>query len=157
MKRLFCVIGCVFLAATLSACQNMNKQDVGTLTGAAVGGLVGSQFGSGTGQIVAAVGGAIVGGFIGGQIGKSMDQTDRLQMQQALNNTRTGSSKAWSNPDTHARYRVRPTKTYKKPSGQYCREYTTSAVIAGKSQQMYGTACRQPDGSWKVISSRSAR
>ncbi len=156
MKRLFYIIGCVFLAATLSACQNMNKQDVGTLTGAAVGGLVGSQFGSGQGQIVAAVGGAILGGFIGGQIGKSMDRTDRLEMQQALEGTRTGSSKSWRNPDTRTRYRVKPTKTFKRRSGQYCREYTTTATVAGKTQQMYGTACRKPDGTWKVVSSRNA-
>lgn len=155
MKRMFYIIVCIFLAATLSACQNMTKQDVGTLTGAAVGGALGSQFGKGTGQIVAAVGGAVLGGFIGGQIGKSMDQTDRLQMQQALENNRTGSTTSWTNPDTHTRYRVRPTKTYKKPSGQYCREYTTNAVIAGKTQQMYGTACRQPDGTWKVISTKN--
>lgn len=156
MKKMFYMIVCIFLAATLSACQNMTKQDVGTLTGAAVGGALGSQFGGGTGRIVAAVGGAVLGGFIGGQIGKSMDQTDRLQMQQALENNRTGNTTSWTNPDTHARYRVRPTKTYKKPSGQYCREYTTSAVIAGKTQQMYGTACRQPDGTWKVISTKNA-
>lgn len=33
----------------------------------------------------------------------------------------------------------------------YCREYTTQTTIAGKRQQTYGTACRQPDGSWRII------
>lgn len=33
----------------------------------------------------------------------------------------------------------------------YCREYQSSANIAGKTQKTYGTACRQPDGSWRII------
>lgn len=33
----------------------------------------------------------------------------------------------------------------------YCREYTTETVIAGKRRPTYGTACRQPDGSWRII------
>lgn len=145
----------VMLSVSLVGCQDMSKQQVGTLTGGAIGGLVGSQFGGGTGQIVAAVGGAILGGFIGGAIGQSMDRQDRMEMQMALEKTQTGGTRRWSNPDQHASYRVRPTKTYQRPSGQYCREYTTTADIAGKKQQMFGTACRQPDGTWKNISSRS--
>ncbi len=31
-----------------------------------------------------------------------------------------------------------------------CREFTRDIQIGGKVQQGYGTACRQPDGSWKV-------
>lgn len=32
----------------------------------------------------------------------------------------------------------------------YCREYQRSATIGGTLQQMYGTACLQPDGSWRI-------
>lgn len=34
--------------------------------------------------------------------------------------------------------------------GQYCREYTQTMTIAGKTQKGFGTACLQPDGSWKL-------
>jgi hypothetical protein len=34
----------------------------------------------------------------------------------------------------------------------YCREYTTTATIDGKSQQTVGTACQQPDGRWQIVS-----
>ena len=37
-------------------------------------------------------------------------------------------------------------------SGRYCREYTTEAVVGGRTKQVYGTACRQPDGSWQLVS-----
>jgi len=38
-------------------------------------------------------------------------------------------------------------------SGRYCREFLQEVTVAGKAEQAYGTACRQPDGSWEVISS----
>lgn len=38
-------------------------------------------------------------------------------------------------------------------SGRYCREFQHEVTIAGKKERAYGTACRQPDGSWEVISS----
>jgi len=36
-------------------------------------------------------------------------------------------------------------------SGQYCREYQSTTVINGTPQPMYGTACLQPDGSWRIV------
>ncbi|MBM3487164.1 MAG: hypothetical protein FJX67_11125 [Alphaproteobacteria bacterium] len=33
----------------------------------------------------------------------------------------------------------------------YCREFQREVVIAGVPQQAYGTACWQPDGSWKFV------
>ena len=35
-------------------------------------------------------------------------------------------------------------------SGQ-CREYQTTTVIGGTPQQAVGTACLQPDGTWRII------
>lgn len=40
---------------------------------------------------------------------------------------------------------------YQAQSGQYCREYQSQANIAGRMQYGYGTACLQPDGSWRVV------
>jgi hypothetical protein len=33
----------------------------------------------------------------------------------------------------------------------YCREYTRQIVIDGEEQMAHGTACRQPDGTWRII------
>jgi hypothetical protein len=35
----------------------------------------------------------------------------------------------------------------------YCREYSRTVTIGGKKQESYGTACMQPDGSWKIAGS----
>lgn len=47
-------------------------------------------------------------------------------------------------------YPVAPTWGDDTDGGRYCREYTATAVIAGREQQIYGTACRQPDGPWEL-------
>ena len=36
-------------------------------------------------------------------------------------------------------------------SASQCREYNSTTVIGGVPQQMVGTACLQPDGSWRII------
>ncbi|MGE5537515.1 MAG: hypothetical protein ACM30I_02785 [Gemmatimonas sp.] len=40
---------------------------------------------------------------------------------------------------------------YRTSDGRYCREYTTTTVVAGVPRSSYGTACLQPDGSWRIV------
>jgi surface antigen len=149
MKKLT-VVACCF-TVLLTGCAPLNNEGVGTISGGVVGGLLGSQFGGGSGKVMAAAGGALLGAYLGGQIGKSMDKVDRMEMQRALETAPTGRAIVWSNPDNGNRYTVKPTRTYYH-SQQPCREYITKAIIGGKSEQIYGKACRQADGSWRVIS-----
>lgn len=147
-KYIIAWIACL-LSFSLVGCDTMSKQDVGTVTGGAVGALVGSQIGGGTGRSVAIATGAIAGAMIGGNIGRTMDRQDRLYMYNALEGAPTNRSTTWRNPDSGNQYTVIPTRTYQS-RGTYCREYTTKAVINGRQQTIYGKACRQPDGSWKA-------
>jgi len=162
MKKLMMIMMVGALSISLLGCQNMTKQDVGVITGGAIGGLIGSRFGGGNGQVLASVGGAIAGAAIGGMIGHSMDKTDRLEMQQALEDNKTNQVTRWKNPDNGATYTMKPTKTYYPKKRHYkhrrtvkapgpCREYHMTATVGGKKQQVYGKACRQADGSWKVV------
>jgi len=138
------------LFVTLAACTTSpSKQDIGTVTGGVIGGVLGSQVGQGHGRDAAIIAGAIAGAFVGGAIGKSMDETDKLKTTQALENSPTGDSSTWRNPDTGNRYTVTPTHTYETASGP-CRDFTTEAVIDGRKETVYGKACRQPDGTWKA-------
>ena len=93
--------------------------------------------------------GAVAGAVIGGNIGRNMDETDRMKTQQALEPTRTGAPAQWRNPDSGNQYTVVPTRTYQAAQGP-CREYTMDAVIGGRTEKVYGTACRQADGSWRT-------
>ncbi len=40
--------------------------------------------------------------------------------------------------------------TYQR-NGQYCREYQSNVSVGGQPQSSYGTACLQPDGSWRTV------
>ncbi|HEY4134679.1 MAG TPA: hypothetical protein VGO34_05640 [Alphaproteobacteria bacterium] len=33
----------------------------------------------------------------------------------------------------------------------YCREYQTTTTVGGQRTASYGTACQQPDGSWRIV------
>lgn len=40
---------------------------------------------------------------------------------------------------------------YRTSDGRYCREYQAQVMVGGVPQPSYGTACQQPDGSWRVV------
>ncbi len=146
---------CFFSAVSMSlaSCQATmpSNKTMGTVGGGAAGAVIGSRFGKGTGRDIAMVAGAVGGALLGGMIGSSMDSADQSKTQQALANTPTGKSVAWTNPDTQAEYEVTPVSTFKNKSGQDCRNYTTVAMIKGKRETLHGTACRQPNGIWKAV------
>lgn len=152
MKKLFAFVICLIASVSLVGCSNMSNQDVGTVSGAVAGGLLGSTIGHGSGKLMAVGIGTLAGAFLGGAIGKNMDDTDKLKMQHALESNNAGQPAYWQNSNSGASYTVTPVKDVTVDGNQYCREYRTTAVIAGKKQQMYGTACRQPDGTWQVVS-----
>lgn len=146
----------LIIATTVSAglllggCQT-TQEEQGRVIGAIAGGVLGSRVGGGSGKIAATIAGTVIGGYIGGKLGREMDENDRYRAQQALEDTRTGETTHWDNPDNGHEYAVTPTRTYYNQS-QPCREYTTEAWIDGKKQTVYGTACRQADGSWQAAS-----
>jgi surface antigen len=159
MRAIRIVTLVVAVGLALGACaqqQSAPKQTVGTLGGAAAGGLLGAQFGSGTGQLIGVALGALGGAFLGSEIGKSMDTVDRQEaaktQQTALEYNKTGQSATWSNPDTGARGTVTPVRTFQSNQGQACREYRHDVKVGDKTEQVIGQACRQSDGTWKVVS-----
>jgi len=137
----------------LVGCANTGaKTGVGAATGAAAGGLIAAAAGGGTTGII---GGVLLGGLVGGAVGNALDQRDqRLAYeanQQAFENSRSGSATEWRNPDSGHSGTVTPTNTFQNANGQNCREFQQTVTVGGKSEQAYGTACRQPDGSWKIV------
>ena len=155
MKKVVAIIAAAFL---LGACANDGqgqKQTGGTLIGAGLGALAGSQIGSGSGQLAAVAIGALAGAFLGGEVGKSLDRADKAAMerstQRALETAPSGQTVAWRNPDSGNSGAITPEPAVQRASGEFCREYQQTITVAGRSEQAYGTACRQPDGSWKIV------
>jgi surface antigen len=115
------------------------KENTGTLVGALAGGLIGSQFGGGTGD----------------RIGASMDDEDKklayAAQVQALESGPTGTAVPWRNPDSGRYGSVVPGRAY-QANGLQCRPYTHTIYINGTPQVARGNACRNPDGTWTVVS-----
>ena len=84
---------------------------VGTALGAAAGGLLGNQFGKGSGRTTLTIAGVLAGALAGGAIGRSMEPVDQACVSRSLENTPTGQTIAWQNPDTRDSYWVTPTRT----------------------------------------------
>jgi len=151
----YLVIGVLTLG--LAGCQEAGqKQTLGTLLGAVSGAVAGAQVGKGKGRIAAVAAGTLLGSLLGGSIGKSLDNADRIAMQQTtqqtLESSPSGKTVTWKNPDSGHSGTVTPQPSYKNSTGEYCREYQQSVTVNGKTERAYGTACRQPDGSWKIVS-----
>ncbi len=135
--------------------SSINKQDVGTLAGAIGGGIIGSNIGGGKGAIAGTIGGTLLGAMIGSSIGASLDKADMAMYhstsQRALETAQPGQSLPWKNPQTGNYGSITPSGYYQNSSGQYCREYSQNITVGGKTEKGYGTACRQPDGSWQIV------
>jgi surface antigen len=145
------------LVMALGACQNTGpKEGAGTVLGGVAGGLLGSQVGSGSGQLVAVGAGALLGALLGSQVGKSLDNADRAAMsqttQQSLETAPSGTTTSWRNPDSGNYGTITPQPAYQSSGGGYCREFQQTVTVGGRQESAYGTACRQPDGTWKVVS-----
>ena len=150
-KKLSVPIALACIVAVSGCATNQGpRQQSGMVIGGVLGGLLGNQVGGhGAGRTAAVIAGTLAGAAIGGAIGQSMDITDRMNTSAALENVRTGVPTTWRNPDTGNQYTVVPTKTYDSGTGP-CREYLIDAMVGGRKEKVYGTACRQPDGSWRI-------
>ncbi len=157
MWKMIAIVPLVVLSFT--GCQTTDtagpKQGVGTILGSVAGAVAGAQFGKGHGRVASGAAGAVLGAFLGNQIGLSLDRADRLAMEKSTNNalekTRSGKKVAWQNPDSGNRGTIVPRPAFKNQNGQYCREFRQTITVGGKTAEGFGTACRQPDGAWKIL------
>ncbi len=152
-------LAAVLMAAAvgLGACSQHAgpKQTGGTLIGAIAGGLAGATIGRGTGRHVAIGVGTLLGAYLGSEVGRSLDRADRAHAertaQETLEHGTTGRPGAWVNPDTGHSGTVTPRRDFHASDGRACRDYETTVTIDGRTESAYGTACRQPDGSWAIM------
>lgn len=130
-----------------------NKQMIGGGTGAVLGGLAGSQFGKGSGQLVGVGVGALLGTLVGSSIGKSLDKADLAYAQQAQQRAYSaplGQTINWNNPQSGNYGNITPLRDGRSTGGGYCREYSQTIYVDGRSETGRGTACQNPDGTWQI-------
>ncbi len=144
------------LIVALAACETSGpKETAGTILGGVGGAVVGSQFGSGSGRVAMTALGTAGGMLIGRSIGASMDRADRayaMQSQrQAVYNGNLGQRIAWRNQRTgnHGHTVVTNVGTHTGHGG-VCKEYQTTVYIDGAPDTVYGTACQDWYGNWRM-------
>ena len=149
------------LVPALSGCVPMGESETaGTIIGGVAGAVVGNQFGKGSGRTAATALGAIIGATAGRSIGASLDATSRQQAgmatYEALDSAELGESITWENPANEggpAMGTATITRQGSNSRGQTCREFHQTVIIGGREEQSYGTACRDENGDWKIVSS----
>jgi surface antigen len=143
--RYFSIITLFFLLM-LSSCANKGQ------TVAAGGAAASAPTGQAVGHnIEATLVGAAAGGTLGNILGKEMDKYDREQLNHTYERGTSNQRTSWVNPDNGNQYTVTPQSAYQNPStNRVCRRAEIEAVVNGKPQRTYSTACRSPSGSWEL-------
>ncbi len=147
MNKIFLSIILIgLMSLSLSSCATKGQSGAGA--GAIGGALLGQAIGHNT---EATLIGAAVGGALGYMIGNEMDKYDREQLNHAYERVPSGQSTSWHNPDTGNTYEVRPQPAYSDPAlHRTCRQAEIIAVIDGKTERTYSTACRDEYGQWQL-------
>jgi surface antigen len=57
----------------------------------------------------------------------------------------------WNNPNNGTSGSVTPIRDGRSSRGQYCREFQSEVIVGGERQNAHGTACQEPDGSWRIV------
>ena len=130
-------------------------EQIGTATGAVIGGGIGAKMSTGDGKILGAGRGAIFGSWLGKTTGRSLDQMDQQwandAAQETLETADAGQTNTWSNPDSGNSGTYTPTTERLPQNGQECRDFESTVIIDGQEEQATGRACRQEDGTWKIV------
>lgn len=139
------VLALLFLLL-LASCANRGQ--TGAVGGAAAGALIGQAIGHNTeGTLI----GAAVGTMLGYIVGSEMDKYDRQQLDHMYERGVSNQRSTWVNPDTGNQYTVTPQPAYQEPSSRrVCRRAEIEAIIDGRPERTYSTACRNEYGQWEL-------
>jgi surface antigen len=127
-----------------------NKKAIGAIMGGAIGGVIGAQVGEGASRNIAILVGAAAGTLIGRHIGGKMDEADRACVGEALEKAGDNRTVAWAGGDGSTTYRVTPLAR-RPDTDPACRMFELQAATSAGASTSNAQACRDPDGSWRVI------
>jgi|SRR5262245_26131084 len=142
---LLAVTGCASKSGGQSALSEAADAVVSTVSGGHAG----------SGKVSSAIMGELRGGLVGGVIGSDLNRTERglaLEAEyRALEYTPSGQVVAWGDRQSGRFGEVVAGSPYRVGS-QDCRQYGHTVFVDGKPKKARGTACRNTDGSWTLLS-----
>ena len=140
-------------AALLAGCQTATKAPE-TGPAGTIGGVIGSQYGTGNPKLAQLGVGTLLGAFIGKEIGTSLDKADQQYAETAAKRAYTapvGERIFWNNPQSGNSGTITSTREGYNSAGTFCREYQQTVTVGRTTELAYGTACKQADGAWKIV------
>lgn len=145
----------LFLVSACAGDGSNDGEQIGTAAGAVIGGVVGSKVGSGDGGVISAGLGAVFGAWLGKILGRNLDQMDMQKAdekaQETMETAEVGQTNTWTNPDTGNSGTYTPTSASTLNNGEECRDFESTVMIDDKEEKASGRACRQEDGTWKIV------
>ena len=145
----------IFLIFINSCAEKEDSKLLGQLIGSVAGAYLGSKVGSGISKNIATVVGGTVGFLIGGKIVELLDNEERNDFNETINNSLNENSdnisKEWkSKKKIGTKGKVTPLNTYKIDNNT-CRDFVKIIDQDNKKYEEKSTACRDENGNWKVI------
>jgi len=135
--------------------QRQGNTAGGAIVGALAGGLLGNAISRGPQRGAGTAVGAIFGGLLGAGIGSNLDCQQRSYAIDAnyrgFEAGRPHARYDWRDPRGEA-YGYVQVGDYYQDRGRRCTTYTQEIWVHGRPETASGRACRQPDGTWQMIS-----
>ncbi len=126
-----------------------NRDDIGTVAGAVIGGAIGSQVGDDSHRAVAIVIGSVLGAVVGREIGKDLDDRDRACVGHSLELVQGGQRVRWTNVQTGVGYLLTPVAAAAGDASN-CRRFTLKTTSGSKMRTTERLACRSGEGTWAI-------
>jgi surface antigen len=101
---------------------------------------------TGNGKVVPTLIGAGIGLGVGYIIGNEWDKYDSNQIEETLENTPSGETVTWKNPDTNNTYKATPQEPIVK-NGKVYRDIQIESYVDGKKELVTAKAYRE-NGRW---------
>jgi surface antigen len=95
--------------------------------------------------------GTLLSAISGKQPSHGISRRDEICFSQSFEHAPDRRTVAWTNATLTVQFSVIPLRTLQTSDGRFCREYAAKATINGHAADVYGTACRQPDGNWFLV------
>lgn len=135
--------------------QRQGNTAGGAIVGALAGGLLGNAISRGPQRGAGTAVGAIFGGLLGASIGNNLNCEQRSYAIDAnyrgFEAGRPHARYDWRDPRGEA-YGYVQVGDYYQDRGLRCTTYTQEIWVHGRPETARGRACRQPDGTWRMIS-----
>ncbi|MGQ9365176.1 RT0821/Lpp0805 family surface protein [Azospirillum sp. ST 5-10] len=142
------------VAALLAGCQSTAKPAANRAPDSVVGGVIGSKIGGPPDTPAAGDVGSLLGAYMGKPIAASIAASDQPHAAEAARRAYAapvGELIGWNNPVTGHSGTVTSTRAGYNNKGEYCREYQQTVTADGQKEMAFGTACKLPDGTWKLV------